>query len=43
MAAPLLEISGLSAFYGGAQALHDVSFSMDLASVAIVGRVLMCP
>ena len=38
MAAPLLEISGLSAFYGGAQALHDVSFAMDLASVAIVGR-----
>jgi branched-chain amino acid transport system ATP-binding protein len=38
MAAPLLEISGLSAFYGGAQALHDVSFSMDLASVAILGR-----
>jgi branched-chain amino acid transport system ATP-binding protein len=38
MAAPLLEISGLSAFYGGAQALHGVSFSMDLASVAILGR-----
>jgi branched-chain amino acid transport system ATP-binding protein len=38
MATSLLEISGLNAFYGGAQALHDVSFSMDRQSVAIVGR-----
>jgi branched-chain amino acid transport system ATP-binding protein len=36
--AALLEVSGLSAFYGGAQALHEVSFSMDRESVAIVGR-----
>jgi branched-chain amino acid transport system ATP-binding protein len=34
----LLEVSSLSAFYGGAQALHDISFSMDRESVAIVGR-----
>lgn len=38
MSTPLLEVSGLSAFYGGAQALHDVSFSMAQESVAIVGR-----
>ena len=38
MAAPLLEVAGLSAFYGGAQALHDVSFSMERESVAVVGR-----
>jgi len=38
MSTPLLEVSGLSAFYGGAQALHDVSFSMGRESVAIVGR-----
>jgi branched-chain amino acid transport system ATP-binding protein len=36
--AALLEVSGLDAFYGSAQALHDVSFSMDRQSVAIVGR-----
>jgi branched-chain amino acid transport system ATP-binding protein len=34
----LLEISGLNAFYGSAQALHDVTFSMDRQAVAIVGR-----
>ena len=34
----LLEVSGLSAFYGSAQALHDVTFSMERESVAIVGR-----
>jgi branched-chain amino acid transport system ATP-binding protein len=34
----LLEISGLNAFYGGAQALHEVTFSMEHESVAIVGR-----
>jgi branched-chain amino acid transport system ATP-binding protein len=34
----LLEVSGLNAFYGSAQALHDVTFSMDTQSVAIVGR-----
>ena len=38
MAAPLLEVSGLNAYYGSARALHDVSFSMDRESVAIVGR-----
>ncbi|HUF59057.1 MAG TPA: ABC transporter ATP-binding protein [Actinomycetota bacterium] len=38
MAGPLLEISGLDAFYGSAQALHDVTFSMGNESVAIVGR-----
>jgi len=36
--APLLEISGLSAFYGSAQALEDVAFTMGRESVAIVGR-----
>jgi branched-chain amino acid transport system ATP-binding protein len=36
--APLLHVSGLSAFYGGAQALHEVSFSVGRESVAIVGR-----
>jgi branched-chain amino acid transport system ATP-binding protein len=35
---PLLEISGLNAFYGSAQALEDVSFTMGRESVAIVGR-----
>ena len=35
---PLLEITGLSAFYGSAQALEDVSFTMGRESVAIVGR-----
>ncbi len=34
----LLEIEGLSAFYGKAQALEDVSFRMEHESVAIVGR-----
>jgi branched-chain amino acid transport system ATP-binding protein len=36
--APLLEISGLSAFYGSAQALENVAFTMGRESVAIVGR-----
>jgi branched-chain amino acid transport system ATP-binding protein len=34
----LLEIDGLSAFYGKAQALEDVSFQMAHESIAIVGR-----
>jgi branched-chain amino acid transport system ATP-binding protein len=38
MAEPLLEVSGLSAFYGGAQALRDVTFAMGNESIAIVGR-----
>ena len=37
-AAPLLEVEGLDAFYGSAQALEDVSFTMGSESVAIVGR-----
>ena len=38
MAAPLLEVSGLDAFYGSAQALHGVSFSMERESIAVLGR-----
>ena len=38
MAAPLLEVSGLDAYYGSAQALHNVTFSMDRESVAVIGR-----
>ena len=38
MSETLLEVEGLSAFYGRAQILHDVSFSMARESVAIVGR-----
>jgi branched-chain amino acid transport system ATP-binding protein len=34
----LLEIEGLNAFYGSAQALEDVSFAMGRESIAIVGR-----
>jgi branched-chain amino acid transport system ATP-binding protein len=34
----LLEIEGLSAFYGKARALDDVNFRMEHESVAIVGR-----
>jgi branched-chain amino acid transport system ATP-binding protein len=34
----LLEVTGLNAFYGSAQALHDVSFAMERESIAIVGR-----
>jgi len=37
-AAPLLEIEGLNAFYGSAQALEDVSFAMGRESIAILGR-----
>jgi branched-chain amino acid transport system ATP-binding protein len=36
--APLLEVNGLNAFYGRAQALEDVSFSMGHGSIAIIGR-----
>jgi len=35
---PLLEITELSAFYGSAPALENVSFAMGHESVAIVGR-----
>ena len=34
----LLEIERLNAFYGSAQALHDVTFTMASESIAIVGR-----
>ncbi len=34
----LLEIDGLNAFYGNAQALEDVGFAMGRESIAIVGR-----
>ena len=37
-AGALLEITGLSAFYGSAQALEDVTFTMARESIAIVGR-----
>jgi branched-chain amino acid transport system ATP-binding protein len=37
-ASPLLEVEGLNAFYGRAQILHDVAFSIGDESVAIVGR-----
>ena len=36
--AALLEIEGLNAFYGSAQALEDVSFAMGRESIAILGR-----
>ncbi len=35
---PLLAVEGLSAYYGTAQCLHDVSFEMGRESVAIIGR-----
>jgi branched-chain amino acid transport system ATP-binding protein len=35
---PLLQIEGLSAYYGTAQALEDVTFTMGREPVAIVGR-----
>jgi branched-chain amino acid transport system ATP-binding protein len=35
---PFFAVQGLSAFYGRAQALHDVSFEMGRESVAIIGR-----
>ena len=34
----LLEIEGLDAFYGRAQALEGVSFSMGTEAVAVIGR-----
>jgi branched-chain amino acid transport system ATP-binding protein len=36
--APLLEVRGLNAFYGSAQALEDVNFAMSRESIAILGR-----
>lgn len=35
---PLLEVRGLNAYYGNAQALENVSFTMGHESVAIIGR-----
>jgi branched-chain amino acid transport system ATP-binding protein len=35
---PFFQVSGVNAFYGRAQALEDVSFSMGRESVAIIGR-----
>lgn len=35
---PLLEIEGLSAFYGKARVLDDVNFRMEHGSIAVVGR-----
>jgi len=36
--ATLFKIEGLNAFYGSAQALEDVSFTMGHESIAIIGR-----
>jgi branched-chain amino acid transport system ATP-binding protein len=36
--AALLEVTGLNAYYGSAQALEDVTFAMTRESIAIVGR-----
>jgi branched-chain amino acid transport system ATP-binding protein len=38
MPEPLLAVERLSAFYGRARILHDVSFTMGEESIAIVGR-----
>jgi branched-chain amino acid transport system ATP-binding protein len=38
MAEPLLVVDGLSAFYGRAQILHDVSFELRAEPVAVIGR-----
>ena len=38
MAEPLLVVEGLSAFYGRAQILHDVSFELGAQPVAVIGR-----
>jgi branched-chain amino acid transport system ATP-binding protein len=36
--APLLEVAGLSAFYGEARVLDEISFTLPGGSAAIVGR-----
>jgi branched-chain amino acid transport system ATP-binding protein len=36
--APLLEVSGLSSGYGASQVLEDLTFSMGVEPVAIIGR-----
>jgi branched-chain amino acid transport system ATP-binding protein len=38
MSEPLLVVEGLSAYYGRAQALEEVSFSMEGGSLGIIGR-----
>ena len=38
MTAPVLEVSGLNAFYGRAHVLQDVAFTVDERPVAIIGR-----
>ncbi|HVS50049.1 MAG TPA: ABC transporter ATP-binding protein [Candidatus Dormibacteraeota bacterium] len=38
MSAPVLEVSGLNAFYGRAHVLQDVAFTVDEKPVAIIGR-----
>jgi branched-chain amino acid transport system ATP-binding protein len=38
MSEPLLAVEGLSAFYGRAQALEDVSFAMEAGALGILGR-----
>jgi len=38
MSEPLLVVDGLSAYYGRAQALEDVSFAMEGGSLGIIGR-----
>jgi len=38
MSMPVLEVSGLNAFYGRAHVLQDVAFTVDERPVAIIGR-----
>ena len=38
MTTPVLEVSGLNAFYGRAHVLQDVAFTVDERPVAIIGR-----
>ncbi len=38
VAAPALEIRGLSVFYGGVEALHDLGLRLDRGVLAVVGR-----
>jgi branched-chain amino acid transport system ATP-binding protein len=38
MSVPVLEVSGLNAFYGRAHVLQDVAFTVDERPVAIIGR-----
>ena len=38
MSSPVLEVDGLNAFYGTAQILHGVSFTMDERPLSVIGR-----